>query len=88
MSRWVPDWCGATDWKHDCRLPRGHHGRHVCMTGGGGCGHSWPNENETRPCPSTQVAVLGIVGEPALVRCGLLLDHDGPHRMGIEWETS
>lgn len=37
------------------------------------------------PCPSTALSVLGMVGDPAEVRCGLLEGHDGPHRMGMEW---
>lgn len=37
------------------------------------------------PCPSTATSVLGMVGEPAEVRCGLLAGHDGPHQMHMEW---
>lgn len=66
----------------NCGLPKGHHGRHACTCG---CGNSWENENETRPCPSTAVAVLGVVGDPAIVRCGLLADHDGEHWWSIRW---
>lgn len=40
---------------------------------------------ETKPCPATATAVLGMVGEPAEVRCGLLEGHSGRHRMSIEW---
>lgn len=65
-----------------CRLPLGHHGRHACI---GHCDMTWENANRLDPCTSTEVAVLGMVGEPARVRCGLLADHDGPHRMAILW---
>jgi hypothetical protein len=77
--------CGATDWKHRCPLPKGHHGRHCCSSDDG---HTWPNENETRPCPSTEVAVLGALNGPARVRCGLLYDHNGNHRFAIEWAAA
>lgn len=43
------------------------------------------SEDEPRPCPSTAVSVLGMVGGPAEVRCGLLEGHEGSHRMSIEW---
>ena len=42
-------------------------------------------EQEHRPCPATYFAVLGMVGEPAQVRCGLLDGHRGHHVMHIEW---
>lgn len=67
-----------------CRLPLGHHGRHACA---GHCDLTWENENETRPCPSTEVAVLGALS-PVALRCGLLFDHDGPHRFAMQWTES
>lgn len=77
--------CEAKNMPCWCRLPLGHHGRHECRPPG--CGTTWANENETRPCPSTATTVLGAVGSPALLRCGLLFDHDGPHRFAVTWEA-
>lgn len=68
-----------------CRLPKGHHGRHACA---GHCDVTWANEAETAPCVSTVQAVLGVVGAPARVRCGLLDEHDGPHVFSIGWTDS
>lgn len=67
-----------------CSLLAGHHGRHADS-----CDDpcTWPNENETRPCPSTEVAILGAFNaeSPPIVRCGMLLGHDGPHRWAMSW---
>lgn len=78
--------CAATEWKHVCHLPQGHHGPHQCTTDPHDCDFTWPNENELRPCPSTNVAILGAL-EPngARLRCGLLEGHDGRHRFVMEW---
>ncbi len=67
-----------------CRLAVGHRGPHE-DTRPNGCGHQWPNLSEVTPCVATTLAVLGVVGAPALVRCGLLEAHDGEHRFGISW---
>jgi hypothetical protein len=70
--------CRAPIWggRYQCVLPPDHDGAHE--------GDSFGREAPI-PCPSTALSVLGMVGEPAHVRCGLLEGHDGPHRMGIEW---
>lgn len=44
-------------------------------------------KRETRPCPSRALAVLMMEGEPAMVRCGLLEGHAGPHRIAMEWTS-
>jgi hypothetical protein len=66
-----------------CHRSRGHHGPHW-----DDCGATWPNLAELTPCTSTQWAVLGVVGDPALVRCGLLEGHDSEHRFVIIWTES
>lgn len=73
-KEWVRD--------HTCKKALGHHGMHECE-----CGEHWLNEDDWTPCPSQGWAVLGMV-KPAAVRCGLQLDHPGPHRFAIEWEST
>ena len=67
-----------------CHLPDGHHGPHAHADGS--CGETWPNLNENSPCFATEVAVLGVVGDPARLRCGQREGHHGKHRFVIEWE--
>jgi hypothetical protein len=69
-----------------CRLPKGHHGKHFCGHVAD-CNFEWPNESSTEPCTSSTVAVLGVLGDPARVRCGLLDGHDGLHRFSMAWFT-
>jgi hypothetical protein len=80
--------CATEDWKHVCHLNRGHHGPHACTAPEDvhGCDFTWPNENESTPCQSNTVAVLGAL-EPsgARLRCGLLEGHQGAHCFTIEW---
>lgn len=41
------------------------------------------------PCPSTAMAYLAVVSpDGALLRCGLLDDHYGPHVFHMEWTDS
>lgn len=66
---------------HTCNKPSGHPGVHRCV-----CSEEWLNAEDWTPCPSEALSVLGMVGKPAMVRCGLQVDHSGPHRFAMEWE--
>ena len=66
---------------HRCEKSLGHHGVHRCD-----CGEEWLNAQDWTPCPSKALSVLGMVGEPAMVRCGLQADHSGMHRFSMAWE--
>ena len=66
---------------HSCTKPLGHHGVHLCN-----CDEDWLNADDWTPCPSEALSVLGMVNGQAMVRCGLQIDHQGPHRFAMEWE--
>lgn len=42
--------------------------------------------NPATACPARTAAVLGFP-EPAMIPCGLLVGHEGPHRYQIEWSS-
>lgn len=65
----------------DCMKPMGHRGVHRCL-----CGTDWLNEADySDGCTSSEVMVLGVLDGPVRVRCGLQEDHNGPHRVAMEW---
>ncbi len=66
-----------------CHLPKGHTGFHAHAQSS--CDARWPNAAKMMPCTSTEIAVLGAVGEPVRLRCGQIEGHDGNHRFHMEW---
>lgn len=88
-----PEWCDSRYPPCSCALAAGHHGPHRCVwsvgttADGEVCDRVW-NDTSSEPCVATGIAVLGMVGEPARVRCGLLDGHPLPHRFAIEWSEA